>query len=68
MNDLKCLVDETALAGKEVPVFSGMPKLYSDIFEIRLRFPHHGIHTDGMLYSKYYVPISELPLPGAQTN
>jgi len=26
------------------------------------------LYTDGIRYSKYYVPISELHLPGAQTN
>jgi hypothetical protein len=68
MNDLKCPVHGIALVGKEVPIFYGMPTLDSDIFEIGRRFPHHGLCTDGMRYSKYYVPISELHLPGAQTN
>ena len=47
MMDLECSVHGTALVEKEVPVFYGMPPPDFDKFEIRSKFPHHGLWSIG---------------------
>jgi hypothetical protein len=46
-SDGTCRVHKTALVGKAVPIFYGMPTPDSDIFEIGRRFPHHGLWSIG---------------------